>query len=334
MKRPNAIKQIVAVEASKPYPPPQITTVVKVLGKESGLAGPVQYLTTKEVANIQMKLRGPQQKHLFADGTLACDIQDSIRFLSEQEFKCIQFSAAKNSYKGFSFARSHQLEKLSHYGWLTLMDSTHNTNKWGWRLFTLYIRDAYNCWDVGGHFFLEGEDSAGVAKGLEAIRELAPAWHPRYMLTDQSSVESNGIMKVFPGLEKGEQQCSIIWCSVHVMRTWLRKITHTEARNKMLLSMHKKTKVGCEQAIRQAIAVCDVEYVRTYITRNWTKNTEKWATYARAHSPLLLQVTSTNALESYHSELKTRTSKNHGLIGTFLEFFLFFFRIVFIEDLI
>ncbi|RHZ85405.1 hypothetical protein Glove_66g199 [Diversispora epigaea] len=31
--------------------------------------------------------------------------------------------------------------------------------------------------------------------------------------------------------------------------------------------------------------------------------------------PLLLQVTSTNALESYHSELKKITSSQHGLIG-------------------
>jgi hypothetical protein len=324
LKRPDAIKQIVAVEASKPYPPPQITTVIKALGKESDLAGPVQYLTTKEVANVQLKLRGPQQTHLCADGTLACDIQDSIRFLSEQGFKCTQF-LAKNSYKGFSFARSHQLEKLSHHGWLTLMDSTHNTNKWRWQLFTLYIRDGYGCWDVGGHFFLEGEDSAGVVRGLGAIRELAPKWCPRYMLMDQSSSESNGVMKAFPGLKKGEQQCSVIWCTVHVMRTWLRRISHTESRNKMLLSMHKKTQLGCEQAIQQAIAVCDVENIKKYITRYWTKNTEKWAMHARAHCPLLLQVTSTNALESYHSELKTRTSKNHGLIGTFPDVFFFLF---------
>ncbi|RGB41263.1 hypothetical protein C1646_810793 [Rhizophagus diaphanus] len=36
---------------------------------------------------------------------------------------------------------------------------------------------------------------------------------------------------------------------------------------------------------------------------------------ARQHSPLLLQVTSTNQLESYHSELKGLTSLKYGLIG-------------------
>lgn len=311
---------MVAIEAVKSYPPPQITTAVKEIGKKSGLAGPVEHLNTKEVANIQMKLRGPQQAHVYADSTLARDIQDAIRFLSEQGFKCVEFSASVKSYKGFSFARSHQLEKLSRHGWLVLMDSTHNTNKWGWQLFTLYLRDGHGCWDVGGHFFLAGENSTSVAKGLRAIREMVPEWQPRHMLIDQSSVESNGIMEAFPGLEHGEQQCSILWCSVHVMRTWLRRISQDAVRNKMLLAMHKQTKIGCEQTVQQALAVCDMDDVKRYITRSWMKNTEKWAMYARAHCPLLLQVSSTNALESYHSELKTRVSKNYGLIGM-LNFF-------------
>ena len=37
--------------------------------------------------------------------------------------------------------------------------------------------------------------------------------------------------------------------------------------------------------------------------------------WTRQHSPLLLQVTSTNPLESYHSELKRLTSSSHSLIG-------------------
>ena len=135
------------------------------------------------------------------------------------------------------------------------------------------------------------------------------------MLLDQSSVESNAIMMVFPGIVNGQQECSIIWCTVHVMRTWMRKIAHDKARSKMILAMHKRTKAGCDELVRQVIALCDVEYMRRYIDRNWTNNTEKWAIHARTHSPLLLQVTTTNALESYHSELKTRTSASYGLIG-------------------
>ena len=231
MKRPTAVKQIVAAEAVKPYPPPQIATVVKELGKGSGLAGPAEYLTTKKVANMQLKLRGPQQKHLHADGSLEHDIQNSISFLSEKGFMCTRFSAKKSSYQEFSFAQANHLENLSRFGWLTLMDSTFNTNQWRWQLFTLYIRDSYGCWDVGGHFFVAGEDSKAVGNGLKAIRQLVPKWQPRYMLLDQSSIKSNGIMEAFPGLANEEQECSIIWCIVHVMQTWIRRIVHSETRN-------------------------------------------------------------------------------------------------------
>ena len=315
LKRPPATKQMIAAEAMKPYPPRQVATVVKELGKRSGLSGPAECVTTKEVANMQVKLLGPQTKHLFAEGSLQHDIESSIEFLSKKGYSCSRFSAMRNSYQGFVFAQPSQLEKLLHFGWLTLMDSTHNTNKWRWQLFTLYIRDGCGCWVVGAHFFLAGEDGKAIENGLAAIRQLVPTWQPRYMLIDQSSIECNGITEAFPGLAKGEQVCSILWCTVHVMHTWMRKVTHDGAKSKLSLAMHKRTKVGCQEMIQQAIACCDAPHVQSYITRNWTKNLDKWAMYARMHSPLLLQVTSTNALESYHSELKTRTSRHHGLIG-------------------
>ena len=48
---------MVAAEAAKAYPPPQITSVIKELGMKSGMESSVKYLTTKETANIQMKGR-------------------------------------------------------------------------------------------------------------------------------------------------------------------------------------------------------------------------------------------------------------------------------------
>ena len=46
------------------------------------------------------------------------------------------------------------------------MDSTHKTNKHDWRLFTLYIRDRYECWNVGVHFFVSNENSETIAQAL------------------------------------------------------------------------------------------------------------------------------------------------------------------------
>ena len=83
----------------------------------------------------------------------------------------------------------------------------------------------------------------------------------------------------------------------------------------MNAAMHKRTKIGCEKLIQDAINDCTIPAVQNYIKRNYMKNTQQWALWARQHSPLLLQVTSTNPLESYHSELKRLMSSSHGLIG-------------------
>ena len=96
----------------------------------------------------------------------------------------------------------------------------------------------------------------------------------------------------------------------------------------MIAAMHKRTKIGCESLIQDAINHCPVPSIQNYIKRNYTKNTEKWGLWARQHSPLLLQVTSTNSLESFHSELKKITSSLHGLIQYVIIFFSYFTRIL------
>jgi transposase-like protein len=130
----------------------------------------------------------------------------------------------------------------------------------------------------------------------------------------------------FPGLKNGEQECDVFFCTVHVMRTWMSKIYEKKTRQKMLHAMHKRTRIGCESLIQEAINECANPTIKKYILRNYAKNTHQWALWARQHSPLLLQVTSTNALESYHSELKRTTSPKHGLIGNCLCIFNKYFR--------
>ncbi|PKC58464.1 hypothetical protein RhiirA1_541059 [Rhizophagus irregularis] len=83
----------------------------------------------------------------------------------------------------------------------------------------------------------------------------------------------------------------------------------------MIAAMHKRTKISCKKLIQEAINNCPVPTIQNYIRRNYMRNTQQWALWACQHFPLLLQVTSTNPLESYHSELKRKTSSLHGLIG-------------------
>ena len=242
-----------------------------------------------------------------------------------------KYSVSQRSTKGIVFAKPEQIKKLQRHGWLTLIDSTHKTNRYDWRLFTLYIHDTYGCWNIGAHFFVSSEDSDTVAEALKIIRrKYSCHWSPRYILSDQSSIEIKSIKEAFPGINAGEQECEVILCTVHIMRTWMTKIYEKKTRDVMVAAMYKRTKIGCEQLVQDAVENCTVPAIQNYIKRNYMKNTQQWALWARQHSPLLLQVTTTNPLESYHSELKRLTSPLHGLIGMYVLFIFHLFCLFFI----
>jgi hypothetical protein len=320
IKRSQAVRVLVEKEAVKNYPPPAITSAIKEYATELGLGSSVSELKRKEVTNIKYKVRGPLESHLMCKSDLKSDISESVSFLTEKGYRVETFrvshqSKSVKSTKGIVFAHPTQLEKLQHHGWLTLIDSTHKTNKYDWRLFTLYIRDTYGSWNIGAHFLVSIEDSDTVSEALKIIRNKFCHWFPRYILSDQSSIEAKSIKKTFPGISVGEQECEVILCVVHVMRTWMTKIYDKKTRDIMNAAMHKRTKIGCEKLVQDAINNCEVPAIQNYIKRNYIKNTQQWALWARQHSPLLLQVLSTNPLESYHNELKRVTSSSHGLIG-------------------
>ncbi|CAG8817704.1 20744_t:CDS:2, partial [Cetraspora pellucida] len=70
--------------------------------------------------------------------------------------------------------------------------------------------------------------------------------------------------------------------------------------NKMVHAMHKRTQVGCEDVVYNAVNTCSIQANAKYITRNYLKNSRQWSLWARQHLLLLLQITSTNPLESFH----------------------------------
>ncbi len=316
IKQPKVIRDLVEIEAAKNYSPPAITSAIKEYATlKLGLGECVRELKRQEVTNIKYKVRGPAETHLVGNMDLKLDISESVTYLTEQEYLVENFRVFQRSTKGIVFAHPEQLKKLERHGWLTLIDSTHKTNRYDWRLFTLYVRDTYGCWNVGAHFFVSNEDSDTIAEALKIIRNKYCHWTPRYILSDQSNIESKSIAKTFPGIAAGEQECQVILCIVHVMRTWMQRIHEKKIRDTMIAAMHKRTKIGCENLVQDAINRCSVPSIQSYIKRNYVKNTEKWGLWARQHSPLLLQVTSTNSLESFHSELKKITSSLHGLIG-------------------
>ncbi|KAI9093505.1 hypothetical protein DFS34DRAFT_666348 [Phlyctochytrium arcticum] len=81
--------------------------------------------------------------------------------------------------------------------------------------------------------------------------------------------------------------------------------------------MNETTRIGAMQLVKEAIAGAP-QQIATYLTNYWTRATdlESWSMAARQHSPILLQVRSTNALELYHRLVKApgKCTKRCGLL--------------------
>lgn len=146
----------------------------------------VKELRRKEVTNIKYKVCGTLDVHLIGNSERELNIRESIFFFLEQQNYCVErYMILHKSTYGFVFIHPFQIENLEKHGWLTLIDSTHKTNRYDYRLFTLYICNEYGCWDVDAHFFVSNEDSNTIAEALMIIQQFALHWRPRYFFQDQ-----------------------------------------------------------------------------------------------------------------------------------------------------
>ncbi|KAI9102606.1 hypothetical protein DFS34DRAFT_683600 [Phlyctochytrium arcticum] len=313
-----AAQEIINSEAFKPYQSKEIAGVLPVMvAKEFdpqyfATLG-VDLLTAKTVWNA--KRRDPEFKT-----NPESQIQDPDVVEAEQELQKAGYVTQRflvpptdeiGATEGLAFGRKEELKVLQECSYLVLMDSTHKTNRWDWRLFTCMVRNKTGSWVPAGQFFAQRENGEGVYSGLNALRNLVLAetgkkWIPNNVMIDQSHIENLGIRKAFPGMAAGEETPRIYYCKVHVMRTFMKHLTsHRATYAKMMHALNKRTRLGCRQLVDEAIAGAPA-HMATYLKRNWTNtdHLECWSMGARQHSPVLLQITSTNALESYHKQLK------------------------------
>ena len=146
LKRSEIVRVLVEQEALKNYRPPAIVSAVKEYASENlDLGASIKELRRIEVTNIKYKVRGSLDAHLISDPQKATDIQASMSFLQKQGYQVERYKVSHQSSNGIVFVHPNQLGKLERYGWLTLIDSTHKTNRYDWHLFTLYVRDTFGC---------------------------------------------------------------------------------------------------------------------------------------------------------------------------------------------
>lgn len=107
-------------------------------------------------------------------------------------------------------------------------------------------------------FFWSNENCDTVSEALKIIQNSFCHWISRYIFLDQSRIEAKGIRNAFFRISTSEQECEIILCIVHMMRTWMTKIYKKKTHGIMNAMMHKRTKVDCKNLIQEAISNCAI----------------------------------------------------------------------------
>jgi hypothetical protein len=249
------------------------------------------------------------------------DVDEARSLLNSKGWLSAEFEvldAKKEQRWGLVFAEPKRLQVLQERGYLTQFDSTHKMNKWKHNMFSFLVRDGNGIYIPAAHCVVDRENSETLSKALEIIKTWC-RWRPRYVLTDDSSIEQLAVRKAFRGLEAGEQEVAHLLCTVHSMRTLQRKFSSAACKRVFDLlrqAMFTFTGIKCEELCRAAVNAAP-EAMRSYVVTHWLETRAKWAMYARQHSPLLLQVTTTNPCEAWHRKLKSAASLTKGKVALF-----------------
>lgn len=127
------------------------------------------------------------------------------------------------------------------------------------------------------------------------------------MLTDDFAGEQCAIRKAFRGLEEGEMGVTHLLCSVHSDRALQENLAgpacKTAAKHLRAALYNRKTRAGCEESVAAVLGAAPKDKKR-YIEKEWLATMADWGHYARCHSAFLLQVPSTNVVESWHASIK------------------------------
>lgn len=116
-----------------------------------------------------------------------------------------------------------------------------------------------------------------------------------------TAAEQRGVSLAFRGLIDGEMEVSHFSCRTHSERTLNRKLSGVackKAKKHLYDALYfRKTQMGCDDSIQQALKAAPTDKIRQYIEKEWMETKHQWAAYARQHSCLLLQCMTTNAVE-------------------------------------
>jgi hypothetical protein len=127
-----------------------------------------RYLTTKTIRNIiksggivippSLRNGGSQEEVVQVGALLALLGEEKYREQWYHKHVIAQYNDRDSP--GVVFAHRDSIPKLKRYGFLCMMNSTHDTNSLGWPLYTVHCRDPYGSTTPRAFFLTGVEDTA------------------------------------------------------------------------------------------------------------------------------------------------------------------------------
>ncbi|XP_065648388.1 uncharacterized protein LOC136077945 [Hydra vulgaris] len=201
--------------------------------------------------------------------------------------------------KGVMWSSSEQLELLSQYGDVILMDSTFKVNSQGFPLFTLLVTDAFGIGQPVAHCLLQREDISSISEFLVWLKE---GLNKAIFVIDKDSAEIRAIRNTFPG-------SSIFLCRFHMLKAFLEELNKhkfPEERRSKIYGIFENM-VKCSSQDEYDVLVKEFEYAGSelsyYFNRNWNTVSmiPMFTGYTRI-GKLHLDNHTTNRLECFHAK--------------------------------
>jgi Zinc finger SWIM domain-containing protein 1/3, RNaseH-like domain len=269
-----------------------------------------KFFNRRHIVNAQSRFRKMNPDARILSTSFIEDLNATIDFLNEKNYLTFPFHI-KGS-QAIVFANEERLKILIRRGYLTLFDSTHSTNVHGHRLFTFMVRNEYGVWIPCAHSLVENERADILTECMKRINLWCGGhWRMKYALTDDSATERLAVKQAFAGANGEETNVTHLLCTVHSSRTLMRRLSYAPESRKYLNSamFYRKTEGGCIEDINLAVNAAPNETTKQYIINEWLNDRFAWAMFARQHSGILLQVTTTNPVEAWHKQIKQHCEK-------------------------
>lgn len=298
--------------------------------------------SNSDISNIIMRrFHGISDKYV-GTGSTEKDVSEAINWLREVRFNDAEEPSLwvkpfrMGSSKGFVLADKIFFQEMVFEQPVLLLDSTHNvTSQENSKLMSLAYRGTDLKTRVGATaYYVSNESTEDVTNVLQAIKSLAHDVfskridyvfsHLAYIVTDESSAERCAIRNVFPNTKN-------LLCVWHKKVNFQKQIIGFDdarsASNHLIRAMNAYNKDLFDSEFQLVLFILKnaqekeekknepdnnkLKKIGTTLryVRRAERDKERWALYFRAEYPTLMQLKSTQRIESIHSVFKRTETK-------------------------